>query len=631
MLCGFCLSHVTAQTLYPGRHIPDGQRNERVRMAAKSFDLSAVRLLPSRFLDNMHRDSAYLMSMDVARLLHSFRTTAGVWSAREGGYDDVRKLRGWESLDCDLRGHTTGHILSALAQMYGTTGNEAFRAKGDSLVHGLAEVQQALHSGYLSAFPEGLIDRNMAGKAVWAPWYTLHKLMAGLLDQYLYADNKEALACAKGMADWAYGKLKDVDTDTRARMLRNEFGGTGECFLSLYCITGNEHDAWLSRFFSQPSIFAPLVAGRDELNTFHANTFLPKMLAEARRYELTGTDSCRRGVEYFWKEVTGHHTFCTGSVSDHEKFFLPDAQEQHLTGYTGEHCCTYNLMKLSNHLFCWSASPAVADYVERALYNHVLAQQDTTSGMMCYFLPMMSGAFKVFSTRDSSFWCCMGTGMEAQAKYAESIYFHSSDSLYVNLFIPSTLDWKEQGLRIRQQTSFPESDKGTLRIEKGSGRFAAIMLRRPSWATGAVDVRVNGHKVECLAGAGSYIPLCRKWKSGDVVSWRMDMKLHFETLPGESHRSALLYGPIVLVGDVEQQAGARHASFSNPNRHNDYYTYDYQVPTSVDDTLHADVRHPERSIHRRSGKLCFESQNGIRFIPLYDVQRQRYVTYWNVE
>lgn len=240
---------VNAQSVYPGQYEEKFSVKTCVPVAAECFDLQDVRLLPGRFRENMERDSAWMVSIGTDRLLHSFRTTAGVYAGREGGYMTVKKLGGWESLDCELRGHITGHLLSAYALMYASTGSEVFRLKGDSLVSGLAEVQQAYGNGYLSAFPEELINRNIRGGSVWAPWYTLHKLFSGLIDQYVYAGNRQAFEVVKRMGGWAYNKLKPLSEETRRRMIRNEFGGINESFYNLYALTGDERYRWLARFF----------------------------------------------------------------------------------------------------------------------------------------------------------------------------------------------------------------------------------------------------------------------------------------------------------------------------------------------------------------------------------------------
>ncbi|MGN0036048.1 MAG: glycoside hydrolase family 127 protein [Bacteroidaceae bacterium] len=619
-----------AQSVYPGLFADRMEVPQAVGTEAESFNLSDVRLLKGRFRDNLLRDSAWMMSIPTGRLLHSFRTHAGVFAGREGGYMTVRKLGGWESLDCDLRGHTTGHLLSAYALMYAATGNDAFRLKGDSLVTGLKEVQDALASGYLSAFPEELIRRNLQGKSVWAPWYTLHKLMAGLMDQYLYAHNATALGVVSRMGDWAYNTLKDQTEETRRRMIRNEFGGTGEAFYNLYAITGEERYRWLAGYFYHNDVIDPLKAGRDELGTKHTNTFIPKVLAEARKYELEGDVESRALTEYFWHLVTGAHTFAPGCCSQKEHFFDPARFSHYANGYTGETCCTYNMLKLSRHLFCWTADCRVADYYERALYNHILGQQDPESGMVCYFLPLASGAYKVYSTPENSFWCCVGSGFESHAKYAEAIYYKNDHDLYVNLFIPSVADWKEKGVRLTQQTAFPEEETTRLTIDADSPCRFALCLRYPSWS-GKPTVKVNGKAVRIGGKAGSYVRIDRLWHPGDRVEATWPMSLRLEPTPDNPHKAALLYGPIVLAAERGTEGMEAPAPFSDPARYNDYYTYDYHIPPHLSDTLLIGGR-PLRQVVRRTGPgLTFTTDEGSTLRPLYDIHRQRYVVYFSLE
>lgn len=620
-----------AQSVYPGQYEEKFNVKTCVPMAAECFDLQDVRLLPSRFRENMERDSAWMVSIATDRLLHSFRTTAGVYAGREGGYMTVKKLGGWESLDCELRGHTTGHLLSAYALMYAATGSEVFRLKGDSLVSGLAEVQQAHGNGYLSAFPEELINRNIRGTSVWAPWYTLHKIFSGLIDQYVYAGNLQALDIVKRMGDWAYTKLKPLSEEIRRKMIRNEFGGINESFYNLYALTGDERYRWLACFFYHNGVIDPLKEGRDELGTKHTNTFIPKVLAEARRYELDGSAESKELSTFFWDTMLRRHTFAPGCSSDKEHYFDPAQFSKHISGYTGETCCTYNMLKLSRHLFCWDASPQVADYYERALYNHILGQQDPQTGMVAYFLPLLSGAHKVYSTPENSFWCCVGSGFESHAKYAESIYYHNGEGLFVNLFIPSVLDWKEKGMKVRQETRFPASETTVLTLSMAEPVRTTFRLRYPSWSKD-VQVRVNGKRVKVRQQPGSYIAIEREWKDGDRIEATYPMHLTLESAPNNPHRAALLYGPVVLAGALGTEGMLPPAPDSDPSKYNDYYTYDYHIPEGLPTGLKWDAGHPENSVQRISEDgLRFRTADGVTVLPLYDVHRQRYVVYWDMK
>lgn len=620
---------IAAQSVYPGQHAGKMALEVKSPIKYKSFDLKDVRLLPGRVHDNLKRDSAWMASISVNRLLHSFRNNAGVFAGLEGGYESVKKLGGWESLDCDLRGHTTGHLMSAYGLMYAATGDELFKLKGDSIVVGLAQVQKALGNGYLSAYPEELINRNLRGESVWAPWYTLHKIFAGLIDQYLYADNQEALEVAKKMGDWAYVKLIGQPEETRRKMLRNEFGGVNEAFYNLYAITGDNRYRELAQYFYHNDVIDPLAEGNTDFGTKHTNTFIPKVIAEACNYELTGEKRSRDISKLFADEMMHHHSFVTGSSSQKEHYFDPAKLSKFINGYTGETCCTYNMLKLSRHLFCQEGNPEVADYYERALFNHILAQQDTITGMVCYFLPLLSGAYKVYSTPEQSFWCCVGSGFENHAKYAEGIYYHNDDELAVNLFIPSIVNWKEKGLKLRQNTAFPQNGNVTFTVESEPAEAFTLAFRYPEWS-GKAEVKVNGKRVNVKDSPGAYIKLNRKWEKGDTVEVEYPMSLRLETTPDNPNVAAVMYGPIVLAGNVGTEGMTAPAPFSDPTVRNDYYTYNYNIPDNIPTSLTLDKQHPEKNIVREPGPLRFRTSEGVQLLPLYDAHHCRYVVYWEL-
>ena len=624
----------SAQFVFPGSVDGDALPSLRRPYAAEGFPLTDVRLLPSRFLDNQMRDSALICSFRVEQLLHSFRTTAGLWTSREGGYKTMQRLGGWEALDCDVRGNATGHLLSAYAILYASTGNETFKLKGDSLVQGLAEVQQWYGTGYMSAVPEGLIDRNIAGdERVWAPWYVQHKILAGLTDQYLLAGNRTALDVAVGICHWAYGKLHDLDEDGRQRVVWNEYGGVNEAFYNLYDLTGDERMLWLAQFFYHNRQMEPLKTGDFNLTRMHANAFIPKVTAEARRYEILGDEGSRRAALAFWDTVVTHHAYATGSFSDLEHFIDGRRPSQHLSGYTGESCCTYNMLKLTRHVFSWTASPAAADYYERALYNHILAQQDPETGMVTYFMPMQSGAHKVFSSHDDSFWCCVSSSFESHARYAEGIWYHHDDELFVNLFIPSVLQWREKGMSVTQRNDFPATPSTTLTFGVQKPVQACLMVRHPYWCR-SLTIRVNGRKVRVSRQPQSYVAIRRTWRDGDVMTVNFDMELHLAPTADDDSRAAIMYGPLVLAGDVGTEGMQEPAPFSNPVLYNDYFLYDYRIPAGIPDTLYVEGRDDaalQRTLHREGQSLTFTTERGDTLRPLYDTNRCRFVTYWKLK
>jgi len=613
-----------------------------------SFGLNEVRLLEgSKYRDNQRLDSAWICSLTVQRLLQSFRTTAGAWSALEGGYSGktkVEKLGGWESLDCDLRGHAVGHLLSAYAIMYANTGSEIFKLKGDSLVSGICECQLLMGTGYISAFPDGLLKRNLCGTSVWAPWYTIHKIIAGLIMQYRLTGNETALQICKDFAAWtsqfvsdenlshyidaspqeaaaSNGKRASSVDEVRQRALRNEFGGIGEAFYDLYAITGDAETLHCAQFFYHNDKVDPLYASNFDMGTQHCNTFLPKMAAEIKSYKygaglnphaVDQSKNPYQMVDAFWHAMIHDHVLAPGCLSDKEHFFDPMTTSQHLTGNTGETCCTYNLLKITRELYSFNPyDPAYFDYYERALYNHILGQQDPETGMVHYFLPTQTGAYKLYSTFDKSFWCCVGSSFESHAKYAESIYWKTADAdtLYVNLFIPSAL--QAEVIDIRMETDFPRSGKVSLHIQ--SDRKRVLMVRQPTW-TGK-----SGYKAYKLNKGSKHLDI------------EFAMSLHTEATPDDSHRIALFYGPILLAGQLGTEGIGQGnpydgcGFFSDPRKHNDYYGFDYQVPESLK-SIDLDVK----SI-KQTGPLEWITSSGIVIKPLYDTHRQRYVTYWRID
>jgi DUF1680 family protein len=627
-----------AQSHYPGQHQSKLKIKETASMKAFAFDLQDVKLLDSRFTENMKRESNWILSIQVNSLLQSFRTNAGLPSGVEGGYDTVKKLAGWESLDCDLRGHTTGHILSGLALLYASTGENVYKLKADSLISGLAEVQKALNQdGYLSAFPQNLIDRNIAGKPVWAPWYTLHKIYSGLIDQYLYCNNQQALEVVEKMAMWAHQKLSKITPEQRKVMIRNEFGGVNDSFYTLYEITGKPEYKWLAEFFFHEETLNPLMAQEDNLKGKHANTYIPKLIGLARAYEIGEPEKNKTIADFFLNTVIDHHSFCTGSNSDKESFFAPDHQSEHLTGYTGESCNVYNMLKLTRHLFCLEGNEKYADFYEKALFNHILGQQDPETGMITYFLPMLPGAHKVYSTRDSSFWCCVGTGFENQAKYGEAIYYHKDNALFVNLFISSELNWKEQGVKLVQETKFPQEGKSTFTISAEQPKKLTLNLRYPSWATSGVIIKVNGKKISVNQKPGSYIAITRNWKTGDRIELEYPMMLEEIPTPDNQNVVSVSYGPIVLAAKMGTEGMKKPAPFSNPKLHNDYYSYQYNVPANLSNELNVKGKPVETWLKPVVGQpLTFKTDQSVSgreytFIPLYDLHRERYVVYWNLK
>jgi DUF1680 family protein len=622
----YCLCSLTGTAQYIGQYTSDQTIQPKIRAKAYSFDLQDVKLLDSRFKENMERDGKWLLSIDDNRLLHSWRVNAGMATK-------ARAYGGWEGLDVELRGHTLGHVLSGLALMYASTGDTAYKNKADSLVSDLADIQKVLNQdGYLSAFPQNLVDRAIAGKGVWAPWYTIHKIMAGLVDMYLYAGNKQALDIVANMSEWAYHKLENVSAEQLAVMHKTEFGGMMETAYNLYSITGNENDKKLAEFFYDHRVLDPMARQKDTLAKFHANTQIPKIIGEARGYELTGDEKEKTIADFFWQTVINHHTYATGGNSDYEFFFQPDQISKHISRATTESCNTYNMLKLTRHLFTWTADAQYADYYERALYNHILASQERATVMVTYFIPYTSGSFKTYSNKENSFWCCVGTGFENHAKYGEGIYYHNDNGVYVNLFIPSELTWKEKGLKLVQETQYPKDATTHLTIKEVGSPDLPLYIRYPGWATSGATIKVNGKTVKVNQKAGSYIVLTNHWKAGDKIDITFPMSLRLVATNDNPNVAAIAYGPIILAGDMGTEGITSPAPFAN-----DQLDYEhYPVPANIITTLNVHGKQlSDWLVPVKDKPLEFKTSGvadkEITLIPFDEIDKQRYVIYWNLE
>jgi hypothetical protein len=621
-----CISTSVIFSQYVGQFSSVQTIKPQIQVKAYSFDLSAVKLLDSRFKENMERDGKWLLSIDNKRLLHSWRINAGMST-------NGRSLGGWEGLDVELRGHSLGHVLSGLALMYASTGEIAYKSKADSLVTALAEIQKVLNQGgYISAFPQNLVNRAIEGKSVWAPWYTLHKVMEGLIDMYQYTGSKPALDIVVKMSDWAYHKLENLTPEQLAIMHKQEFGGMMEAAYNLYAITGNVNDKKLAECFYHHSILDPLAQKEDKLARNHANTQIPKIIGEARGYEVTGNERERNIAEFFWQTVIDHHTYVTGGNSDREFFYEPDQISKHISPATTESCNTYNMLKLTRHLFTWTADVKYADYYERALYNHILASQDPETGMVMYFLSYSPGTFKTYCTKDNSFWCCVGTGFENHAKYGEGIYYHDDKSIYVNLFIPSELTWKEKGIKLIQQTGYPEEATTHLTIQEIKEGNIPLYIRYPSWATSGATIKINGKNIKITQKPGSYIILNKIWKTGDKIDITYPMSLHLAATNDNPTMAAVVYGPIVLAGDM----GTEGIQAPAPYAKDQLDFRNYAIPDNISATLNTNGKKLNDWLIPVAGKQLIFQTSGvaskeITLIPYYKIDKQRYVIYWNLK
>lgn len=528
-----------------------------------------------------------------------------------------------------------GHYLSACAHLYAATGDESIKARAVTIVAELAKCQDALpkqgfNPGFLSAYPESFFDRVDQCKPVWAPYYTLHKILAGLLDVYQLCDDRQALDVLVKMADWLKRRVDRLSTEQMQRALNNEHGGMNEVLANLYGVTHNPDHLKLAKAFNHQLIFEPLARGEDQLDGKHANTQIPKIIGAAREYELTGEQALHDVARFFWQQVALKRSYVVGGHSDGEHFFPVDRFAQHLSPATAETCNTYNMLKLTRHIFSWDPTAEAMDFYERALYNQILASQEPTQGMMIYFASLKPGHFKSYNTPEDSFWCCTGTGMENHARYTDAIYFHGPDSLYVNLFLASQLNWKEQGIEVRQETRFPEQDSTRLTFHCRQPRAFDLNVRYPAWAQKGMTVRVNGQPHAFADAPGSYVKIQREWKDGDAVEIQIPMTLRTESLPGDPTHVAILYGPIVLAGELGTEGLENVSPYVKRQLDLAY------VPAPATPGLVCDAGAILAHVVRTSaGALTFKTEGigrprDVSLIPYYLLHHQRYTIYWSV-
>jgi hypothetical protein len=540
-------------------YVPDGTAG-----LARAFPLSAVQLRPSAFRANQARNTNYLMFLDPDRMLHTFRHNYGLPSR-------ARPCGGWERPVSEVRGHCTGHLMSGLALTYANTGHQAAADKGHYLVDQLTRYQArarraGFHDGYLSAFPESFFDRLEAGRPVWSPYYMIHKIMAGLIDQHELTGNAQALETAARLGDWVGWRTGRLSYQHMQRILAVEHGGIAESLSNLYRLTWDESYLRTAERFYDAQVFDPLARGQDDLPGRHANTNIPKMIACIRIWEETGDRRYLDIGRNFWRIVTQHHSYLIGGTSNWEHWHAPDVIAGQLSNRTCENCCSYNMLKLTRLLhFHQPHRIDLIDYYERTLFNQMLGEQDPRAehGFNIYYTGLSPAAFKrqppfmgsnpnVYSTNYHNFSCDDGTGLETQAKFADTIYSRDRRGLFVNLFIPSEVTWGDNRMRIRQETRFPDEPGTRLTVLAGRARIA-IRVRVPGWAAAPARAWLNGRELAGRPAPGSWLVLDRDWSAGDTLRVCLPMELASNPTPDQPAVQAVSYGPVVLSGGYGSQ------------------------------------------------------------------------------
>lgn len=528
---------------------------------ARPLPLSSVRLTGGPLKHAQDLDADYLLKLEPDRMLAFYRKRAGL-------EPKAQPYGGWDGDGKNLTGHIGGHYLSGVSMMYAATGDARFKERVDYIVREFKEVQDKHGDGYLGALANGKEQMIEVSKGnirsasfdlngLWSPWYVLHKTYAGLRDAYRYTGNRTALELEIKFAAWAESIMSKLDDAQTQKMLNTEFGGMNEVLADLYADTGDKRWLALSHRFDHRAVLDPLARRENILNGLHGNTQVPKIQGSLMRYVYTGDKADGDAAKFFWDIVADHHSFATGGHGKDEYFGPPDQLSERIDGRTAETCNVYNMIKMTRKLFALQPDMKFAEFHERALFNHILASMDDTDGRTCYMVPVGRGVQHEYQNMFGSFTCCVGSGMESHALHGDGLYYESGDKLWVNIYAPSTAKWEEAGVDLAMDTTFPEGDSANLKLTLKAPKQFTLALRRPSWAGEGFAVKINGQPVKQLAQPGAYVELKRRWKTGDTVALTMPKKLRLEPLADNSHVTAILWGPIVLAGDLGPERQGR--------------------------------------------------------------------------
>lgn len=597
---------------------PEVKQSGAFNVAA--FDLDKVTLLDGPFKHAVDLNQNVLMNYEPDRLLARFRSEAGLTPKAEG-------YHGWE--DNTISGHSLGHYLSAMALMFKTTGEEKYKQRAEYIVSELAECQRTHGNGYVGAIPNGkkiFEDQIAKGEirsqgfdlnGLWSPFYNYHKTMAGLRDAYRLLGIKEALDVEKGFGDWVDGIFSQLDEAQVQKVLDCEFGGMNEVLVDLYEDTGDKKYLTLSRKFNHKVVMDPIAEGKDILSGLHANTQIPKFIGLARDYEVTGDERAKTAAAFFWDRVANHHSYVTGGNGNHEYFGQPDELRNRLSDGTTETCNVYNMLKLSNHLFQWEPDARIADFYERALFNHILSSQNPEDGRVIYNVSLEMGGNKYFQDY-YAFTCCIDSGMETHSKYGGSIYYHNENAVYVSQFIASELNWEDKGVKLIQHTEFPHEQVTSITVETDEPKEFDVMVRYPYWATNGFNVSVNNEAVNLDQGPGSFVKMTRSWNNGDEIRIEFPFSLRLEPMPDDDNRVAIMYGPLVMAGDLGPKDDPKAAD-------TDY------VPFFLTENRNpADWVEPTGNVNEFQIKPEVVRPRNFTIRPFYELYDRTYSVYWDV-
>lgn len=590
---------------------------------AAPLPLSAVRLTGGPLRHAQDLNANYLLSLQPDRMLAYYRRRAGL-------EEKARPYGGWDGDGKNLTGHVAGHYLSAISLMWAATGDPQFKERVDYLVRELQEVQDQYGDGYLGALADGRAvfqavaagDIRSSGfdlNGLWAPWYVYHKMFAGLRDAYRLAGNATALELEIRFAGWAESVLANLSDAQVQRMLNTEFGGMNEVLVDLYADTGDPRWLALSYRFEHHSFLDPLKRHQDNLSGKHGNTQVPKLIGSLARFAQVGDPGDGFAAGFFWDRVVQHHSYATGGHGKDEYFGDPDRLNDRIDGRTAETCNVYNMLKLTRRLFSLRPDAHYAEFHERALFNHILASIDPEDGRTCYMVPVGRGVQHEYQDMHRHFTCCVGSGMESHALHGDGIYYASQDTLWVNLFAPSTARWDAQAVQLTTDTDFPEGETATIHLHTAAPTPFTLAVRRPAWAGDRFAVAVNGEPVADLPPAGSHVHLRRIWQDGDCVSVILPKILRLEPLADNAQRAAILWGPLVLAGDLD--ALPSDETSYGPSR----------APVLV--AAHLPIEDWLKPVPDAPGQFRTQGvgrAHDVTLSPFYQLHRRTYAVYWDL-
>jgi DUF1680 family protein len=601
------------------------------------FPLQQVRLLDSPFKQAQSLNLNYVMTLDADKLLAPFRREAGL-------APEAKPYGSWESSGLD--GHIGGHYLSALSLAYATTGDKQYQDRLDYVLAKLEEVQKANGNGYLGGVPnaetvwkkiaQGEIQADLFSlNERWVPWYNLHKTYAGLRDAYLIGGSDRALKMLEGLGDWTISLTKKLSDEQIQKMLYTEHGGMNEVFADYYAITGKKKYLDLARQFSEKRILDPLRERQDSLNGLHANTQIPKVVGFARIAQLAGDSGMHEAAEFFWNVVVNERSVAIGGNSVSEHFHEKNDFTSMMEDVQGpETCNTYNMLKLTEILYSMRGETKFIEYYERALYNHILSSQHPKTGGLVYFTPMRPQHYRVYSEVDNAMWCCVGSGIENHLKYEQFIYGHQADTLFINLFIPSRLNWHNKGVVLRQENRIPDEENTHIVVEKG-GNFA-LHIRIPAWTITTPKVYLNGKPLTAQIDKG-YLKIKRHWNNGDQLLIDLPMKTRTEQLPDGSPYFAVLHGPVVLSAPVNPKPEEKLNFSSDDSRMGHVATGElcpiYDAPMFISnnqDIVGKLQRIPGDKLRFTASDLIGNTSQSLELIPFFRIHDTRYMLYWQL-